>query len=217
MGEVKKSKQKMTPKKLRETAGEPIAAMDGCLVYRNGYAVYDNGSGRTVVWLPDCVRFTYWFVQPKPTEVGLVPAKETLPDGLLESTPWVVALTLIGDHRVENNLMNRMGSRLGTVDFDSADNGDKDGDAEKKREESYQDEFSLETGRFGENPEAALIRKETIQEMLDQLEPEQKMVFVLYYRDGYTQQKVAEMCGLSLSKVNRYIQKAKMTLRGFEM
>ena len=54
-----------TPKKLRETAGEPIAVSqdplgygEGSKVYANGYAVYDNGSGRTVIWLPDCTSFT---------------------------------------------------------------------------------------------------------------------------------------------------------------
>ena len=69
-----------TPKMLRETAGDPVAVSpdplgygDGCKVYANGYAVYDNGSGRTVVWLPDCTSFTYYFVKPKESEIGIVP------------------------------------------------------------------------------------------------------------------------------------------------
>ena len=57
-----------TPKKLRENAGKPIAFYPvpestsvenvECTVYSNGFAVYDNGSGRTVIWLPDCTSFT---------------------------------------------------------------------------------------------------------------------------------------------------------------
>ncbi len=196
LGEIEKPKEKMTPKKIAESAGEPVAKADGCLVYGNGYAVYDNGSGRTALWIPDCISFTYRFVQPKETEVGIVPAKETLPDGLLESLPWMIAITLVGDHRVENNLMNRTGSRLGTVDFDSADNGDKDGNAEKKVEESYRDEFCWSEGRFGENPEAALIRKETIREIFDSLTEKQKAVFYLYYKEGYSQKMVAEILNI---------------------
>ena len=118
-----------TPKMLRETAGAPIATEERCTVYANGYAVYDNGSGRTVVWLPSCTSFTYHFDALKESEKG-GEVKETaeLPEGLLVSLPWPVAVSLIGDHRVEANMMNRMGSRTGTKDYDSDDNGDKDGD-----------------------------------------------------------------------------------------
>ena len=115
-----------TPKMLRETAGAPIATEERCTVYANGYAVYDNGSGRTVVWLPSCTSFTYHFDALKESEKG-GEVKETaeLPEGLLVSLPWPVAVSLIGDHRVEANMMNRMGSRTGTKDYDSDDNGDK--------------------------------------------------------------------------------------------
>lgn len=63
LGDVEKAAETPTSKKLRETAGDPIAQTeDGMiLAYGNGYAVYDNGSGRTVVWIPDCGEFTYHF------------------------------------------------------------------------------------------------------------------------------------------------------------
>ena len=117
-----------TPKMLRETAGAPIATEERCTVYANGYAVYDNGSGRTVVWLPSCTSFTYHFDALKDSEKG-GEMKETteLPEGLLESLPWTVAVSLIGDHRVEANMMNRMGSRTGTKDYDSDDTEDHEG------------------------------------------------------------------------------------------
>lgn len=38
-----------TPKMLFETAGEPIADMNGCTLFRNGFAIYQNVAGRTVV------------------------------------------------------------------------------------------------------------------------------------------------------------------------
>ena len=46
LGDVSKAEKTPTSKALRETAGEPIAESDGILVYANGYAVYDNGTGR---------------------------------------------------------------------------------------------------------------------------------------------------------------------------
>ena len=197
-----------TVKMLRETAGDPIATEERCTVYRNGYAVYDNGSGRTVVWLPDCVSFTYYFVPPKESEIGIAPVKEELPMGLLESQPWPIVVTLIGDHRVDDNIMNRMGSRTGTKDYDSDDNGDRDGDAEAAVEKSYRDAFSWREGRFGENPEDAYIRKERIEEMLEAMTDKQREVFVLYYREGYNQYEIADMLGVSQVAVKHLIDKA---------
>ena len=49
-----------TPKALFEE-DEPIADMSDCTLFRNGFAVYKNGTGRTVVWLPYCSSFTYYF------------------------------------------------------------------------------------------------------------------------------------------------------------
>lgn len=43
----------------------PIAeTKDGaCKVYANGYAVYRNETGTTVLWLHDCCSYTYWFTK----------------------------------------------------------------------------------------------------------------------------------------------------------
>jgi len=108
LGPVTKAEKMPTAKKLREEAGEPIATEERCKVYSNGYVVYDNGSGRTVLWLPYCVSFTYHFNPLKDSEKG-GDIKETciLPEGMLESQPWTVAVTLIGEHRIEANFMNR--------------------------------------------------------------------------------------------------------------
>lgn len=192
-----------TPKKLRETAGAPIATADGCLVYSNGYAVYDNGSGRTVVWLPSCSSFTYRFDPLKDSEKGgEIRETQGLPEGLLDTLPWPVVVTLVGDHRVEDNMMNRTGSRTGTTDYDSDDNGDKDGDAEDAMERACRNEYTWRDGRFGENPEDAYIRKETREEMLESMTDKQREAFLLYYRDGYTQQEIADRLGISKPAVN---------------
>ena len=200
-----------TPKKLRENAGKPIAfyPMSGsmpvenveCTVYSNGFAVYDNGSGRTVLWLPDCTSFAYVFTKPKASEGGMLPYKEEIPDEMLESLSWFMAVTLIGDHRVENNLMNRRGSRKGAKDYDTDDYGDKCGAVEEVVEDKYRGMFFWDDGRFGENPLDALIRQERNREMFAAMTDKQREVFLLYYKDGYTQQQIADMLGLSKRSV----------------
>ena len=209
-----------TPKKLRETVGEPVVSSPdplgygtGCQVYVNGYAVYDNGSGRTVIWLPDCISFTYFFVQPKETEVGICPPKDTLPEGLLESQPWAIPVTLIGEHRIDANLMNRMGSRTGTTDFSSQDDGDKDGDAEAKLEDFYRKEFTWREGRFGEDPLECFLRKDRQREMLEAFTQKQREVFTLYYRDGYTQAEIADILDVSQPAIKHRLDGALLKIK----
>ena len=203
LGPVTKAAKTPTSRKLAEEAGEPIAANDDILVYANGYAVYDNGSGRTVVWVPSCTSFTYYFDKMKESEKGgEIKQSSDLPEGFLESQPWVLALTLIGDHRVEQNSMNRrMGGRKGTKDYDAEDNGDKDGDAEDAVEKSYRNEYNWREDRIGEDPLTIYIRKETRREMLESMTPEQREVFILYFQYGYQQREIADMLGIDRSSV----------------
>lgn len=207
IGEVKKAEKTPTPKKLAESGSTVIAEETGCLAYSCGYAVYDNGSGRTVMWLPDCVSFTYHFDEATDAEKGIIPDKDTLPDGLLEMLPWVMAVTLIGEHRIEANSMNRrQGGRKGTKDYNADDNGDKDGDAEDAVEQSYQKEYNWREDQIGEDPETIYIRKETRREMLDSMTEKQREVFILYYHYGYTQQEIADMIGISKQSVNERLE-----------
>lgn len=202
IGEVKKAEKTPTPKKLAESGSTVIAEETGCLAYSCGYAVYDNGSGRTVMWLPDCVSFTYYFDEATDAEKEIIPDKDTLPDGLLEMLPWVMAVTLIGEHRIEANSMNRTGSRSGTKDYDSDDNGDKDGDAEAALEKTYEKAYVWREDRIGESPETIFIRKETRREMLESMTDKQREVFTLYYYDGLKQREIAERLGISRDSVN---------------
>ena len=214
-----------TPKKLRENAGKPIAFYPvpesapvenvECTVYSNGFAVYDNGSGRTVLWLPDCTSFTYVFTRPKTSEDGKIPYKKQISDEMLESLSWFMAVMLIGDHRVENNLMNRKSSRKGAKDYDTDDYGDKCGEAEEAVEEEYRDEFFWNEGRFGENPLDALIRKERDAAMLAAMTDKQREVFLLYYKEGYTQQQIADMLGCVVSMVNKHLKASLKRIKKF--
>ena len=77
-----------TPRFLRENSGEPVAQKECCIIYRNGWAVYEGESGYTVLWLPECTQFVYCFDKPKASEESVVPERVCLPAGLLASQPW---------------------------------------------------------------------------------------------------------------------------------
>ena len=208
LGNVMRAVKTPTPKELSETGGAVVAKADGCMAYSCGYAVYDNGSGRTVMWLPDCISFTYYFDESSDAEKGILPDKDTLPEGLLESLPWVTVVTLIGEHHIESNSMNRTSSRTGTKDYDSDDLGDKDGDAEAAMEKTYEREYAWREDRIGESPETIFIRKETRREMLESLTEKQREVFLLYYYDGLKQREIAERLGISRGSVNDRLEGA---------
>lgn len=168
LGPVIKADKIPSAKKLREEAGKPVAESMDCSVYANGYAVYDNGSDRTVMWLPDCASFTYHFNPLKESEKnsGFM-EKETLPEGMLESQPWVIPVTLIGEHRIETRAFHRKSDRKESKSLIRGDNEEGDAPEDQEEREDYlRNELSWQDGRFGENPEDAYIRKEMQEEAL---------------------------------------------------
>lgn len=202
LGPVKKAERTPTSRKLREEAGEPIIATDTILIYACGYAVYENESGRTVMWVSGCTSFTYYFGKLKESEQKYQNEKDTLPVGMLEEMPWEMALTLIGDHRIEANSLNRAGSRSGRADFRSQDDGDKDDELEEATERSYRKEYAWREDRIGEDPETIYIRKETREEALAAMTDKQREVFRLYYEEGYRQREIAEILGIGQRSVS---------------
>ena len=150
-----------TPRELFETLGAPLADMNDCALFSNGFVIYQNCTGRTVVWLPCCTSFTYYFNKLRDSEKDTLTETYELPDGFLKTQPWVIAVTLIGDHRIERNSMNRTGSRKDTVDLASKDNGDKDGAMEEIIADPFRRAFNWYDGHMGENPQDAVERRET--------------------------------------------------------
>lgn len=99
----KKPEKTPTPKKLRLNF-EPIAKMNDCVLYGNGYAYYNNGYRHSVLWLPYCVSYTYHFNPLRDSEKDYLREKSDLPEGMLEATAWPVAVTMIAEHRIEYNM-----------------------------------------------------------------------------------------------------------------
>ena len=197
-----------TPRELFETVGVPIAKMNGCTLFKNGYVIYQNFTGRTVVWLPYCMNFTYHFNKLKDSEKDTLRETCCLPEGYLEKQRWVVAVTLIGDHRIERNAMNRTGSRKDTVDLASKDRGDKDGAMEEIVADPYRRAFNWYDGRMGENPLDAIERRETREAMLAAMTDKQREVFVMYYRDGMTQEQIASILNITQVGVKHHLDAA---------
>ena len=203
-----------TAKALYEESA-PIAEMNGCALFRNGFVVYANRSGRTVIWLPHCTHFTYHFNKLRDAEKDTLHETFTLPEGYLEKQRWVVAVTLIGEHRIEANAMNRTGSRKDTVDLASKDRGDKDDRVEEVVADPYRRAFNWYDGHIGENPLDAIIRRENREEMLAAMTDKQREVFIMYYRDAMTQRQIAKVLGISQKAVDYRLDSALMRAKNF--
>ena len=203
-----------TPKALFEE-DTPIADMNDCTLFRNGFAIYKNMTGRTVVWLPYCVSFTYYFNKLRDSEKDTLSETYELPEGFLETQPWVIAVTLIGDHRIEANSMNRTGSRKDTVDLASKDNGDKDDSMEEVIADPYRRAFNWYDGRMGENPQDAVERRETREEMLAAMTDKQREEFVMYYRDGMTQEEIARYFEIDQTTVRDRLKASLKKIRNY--
>ena len=210
LGAVEKADKTPTAKALREKKREdgtveevkPLAESSGCKVYTNGYAVYTNDTGTTVLWLADCCSFTYQFDGVKDREKDYMPQRSTVGEDVLGSRPWFMAVMLRGDHQVETNSMNRQFDRKGA----KKELWDED-EAEEKREERWN------PGYHYENPETAYIRKETLREQLDKLTDKQREVFLLYHQCGYNQYEIAEMLGVSQQAVDYRLAGAEKKIR----
>ena len=203
-----------TPKALFEE-DTPIADINDCTLFRNGFAIYKNMTGRTVVWLPYCVSFTYYFNKLRDSEKDTLSETYELPEGFLKTQPWVIAVTLIGDHRIEANSMNRTGSRKDTVDLASKDNGDKDDSREEVIADPYRRAFNWYDGRMGENPQDAVERRETREEMLAAMTDKQREVFVMYYRDGMTQEEIAHYFEIDQTTVRDRLKASLKKIRNY--
>ncbi len=193
----------------------PIVEMNGCALFRNGFVVYTNRSGRTVIWLPRCTHFTYYFNKLRDAEKDTLHETFTLPEGYLEKQRWVVAVTLIGEHRIEANAMNRTGSRKDTVDLASKDRGDKDDRVEEVVADPYRRAFNWYDGHIGENPLDAIIRRENREEMLAAMTDKQREVFIMYYRDAMTQEQIATIVGIAQQNVNKRLKAALNVARKY--
>lgn len=172
---------------------------DGRLdVYTNGYAVYDNGDRRTVVWVPDCGSATYYFTPLRSNEMDYLTQKESLGEDVFGPLPWYHALMVAGEDSIERNLEHP--KSIGTTSS-----------AEKPEEWEIKENHRWSCGAHFDSPEEAYLKKEAAEERRKALTEKQREAYVLYYEEGYTQEEVAKELGIDRSAVSLRLTSARKT------
>ena len=182
-------------------AVKQIGADGLCEVYINGYAIYDNGDRKTVLWVPDCGSATYHFTKLRDNEKQYQVEKDTVGQDVFGPAPWYIALTVAGENSIERNLEHPRS--IGTT----SETGDKE-DYDVKPEHRWIG------GTHFENPEEAYIKKEAEEERRAALDEEQKEVYKLYYEKGLSQEAIGLILGINKSSVSRRLSTIRKKFAG---
>lgn len=189
--------------RLRRT-GSRIAKRDlgsegMCEVFSNGYAIYDNGDRRTVLWVPDCTKRTYYFGRLNDNQKEYLRETDEIGEDVLGVCPWYMALILAGEHCIERNIAHPKSLGVASI-FDQAEC-----DVEKA--------YRWVGGVRFENPEEAYLRKETVEERRKALTEKQWEVYVMRCEMGLSQEETAKRLGISPKgvqyRMDGVIKKAK--------
>ena len=176
-----------------------------CEVFENGYAVFDNGTRKTVVWVPDCPKAARYYYPATFDEKckekrrlrgedpeddpdcriieGTEPGEDRLAEEQLAEMTWYLAVVIAGENRIEQNLEHPISSG--------------------SRSDRYNDDLDS-TGRYSwscgarfQNPEDAVLYREEQAERCADLTEKQREVYRYYYEEEYTQEEIAGMLGIS--------------------
>ena len=176
-----------------------------CEVYENGYAVFDNGDRKTVIWVPDCPKAARYYYPATYDEKckeerrkrgedyeddpdcriieGTESGEDRLDEEQLAEMTWYLAVVIAGENRIEQNLEHPISSG--------------------SRSDRYNDDLDS-TGRYSwscgarfQNPEDAVLYKEEQAERCADLTEKQREVYRYYYEEEYTQEEIAGMLGIS--------------------
>lgn len=193
--ELQKAKRRPGAMQLRENfpciAKTKIGSNGLCEVYSNGYAIYDNGDRRTVLWVPDCRTTTYYFGKLRDNEKEYLSEIEEIGEEVLGACPWYIALMLAGENSIERNMDHP--KSVGTTS-----------DTDK---EAYEVERSLRwigSCHF-DTPEEAYLKKEAAEECRNALTEKQREVYVMYYEEGLNQYEIANRIGSTQQNVSKLL------------
>ena len=204
---VEKQKPKRRPGARQLRQGYPRVAMieigqnSRVEVFNNGYAIYDNGNRRVVLWTPDCGSTVYYFTGLRDNEKEYLSQKEEIGLDILGELPWYHALMIAGENRIEYN-MDHPKSKGNTSDFD------------------VEEIDSIPASHWAgachfDTPEEAYLKKEAAEERRKALSEKQRQVFMMRYEQDMTQQKIAERLGVSQNTVNYHLKTASKVLKKF--
>ena len=207
VGILQKAKRRPGPAQLR-TSVPRIAAIDAghdgvCEVYVNGYAIYDNGNRKVVLWVPDCGSATYYFTGLRDNEKEYLNQSSEIGLDVLGDLPWYHALMIAGENRIEYN-MDHPKSKGNTSDFDLEE-------VDVKPATHW-----VGSAHF-DSPEEAYLKKEAAMEVrkgVEQLKPKQRDAIQLCYFDDLTQEDAAQKLKITQSNVNKRVRKGEKALSG---
>lgn len=152
-------------------------------VFTNGYAIYDNGNRKVVMWVLDCGPVTYYFTGLRDNEKEYLSQKEEISMDILGDLPWYHALMISGENRIEYN-MDHPKSKGNTSDFDM--------------EEAWVIPASHWVGSYHfDTPEEAYLKKEAAEERWKALTEKQREVYTLRYEFGMSEEEIAGVCNIA--------------------
>ena len=174
-----------------------------CEVFTNGYAVYDNGNRKCVVWAPDCGSATYYFGPLKDKEKEYLDQKKELSEDDLGPLPWYHALMIAGEDRIEYNMEHPKSKGSAS-------------DTENPEEWESKANYRWSCGAHFDSPEEAYLKKEAAEERRKALTDRQREVYVMYYEQGYTQEEIASIIGIRQQNVSKYLGTSINKIRKLE-
>lgn len=180
-----------------------IPVGDGrCEVFSNGYAVFDNGDRKTVIWVPACSVRTYRFTRLTDKERKYQKDEEELDEDTMGALPWYYPVIIAGEDRIEQGLAHpRSVGNMSDIDAMAED-------PEEKSCEWY-------CGSYFPNPEDAYIQEETRKERRAALTDKQLEVYDMYYGDCLTQCEIAERLGISQKAVDYRLDGIEKKMKKF--
>ena len=195
----------------RITAGETC-----CEAFENGYAIFDNGDRKTVIWIPDCPkaaryyypatydekckekrrRMAWWEEEDEEDEYSRIiaetePGEDRLDEEALADMNWYLAVAIAGENQIEQNLEHPL----------SAENR-----SDEYIEEYSARRYSWHCGTRFQTPEEAILEKEEREERCAGLTEKQMEVYLLYYEEGYTEEAIAVILNVSQIAVHKKLK-----------
>ena len=187
-----------------------------CEAFENGYAVFDNGDRKTVIWIPDCPkaaryyypatydekckekrrRMAWWEEEDEEDEYSRIiaetePGEDRLDEEALADMNWYLAVAIAGENQIEQNLEHPL----------SAENR-----SDEYIEEYSARRYSWHCGTRFQTPEEAILEKEEREERCAGLTEKQKEVYLLYYEEGYTEEAIAVILNVSQIAVHKKLK-----------
>ena len=157
------------------------------------------------------MNFTYYFTPLRDAEKNTLSETFPLPEGLLESTAWPVVVTLIAEHRIEHHMDTNAG--IGHEEVKEIPEEEEEPNIEGRDNRCY--EFMWHEEPINVNPLDAVIRRETREEILNDLPEKQREAFILYHKYEYTQREIAVMLGISQKAVDYRLSNAYERIKKF--